>query len=221
MQQGRCEAAVDGANKGLADGDPKAYFLVGMMHLKGLCIAAAPERAIPYFEPAAKAGHVHSAYMLAMMHGLGTGAAQSYAQAGRWTVAIMDIGKQGSGRAASAPAGPIDANEATAMGVMGTIAAIVRDRLLYPMPSARLSGASVSATLRLNLGPQGLRHEVADSRSAMQDDVASATVRRSNLPHREALEEVVADAIRELPPFPTPERSYDLSVTYVFNLRYR
>lgn len=218
MRQGRCEAAVDAANKGLTEGDPQAYFVVGLMHLKGLCIAAVPAQAVTYFEPAVKSGHADSAYMLTMMHGLGLGVPQSYAQAGRWTIALMDIAKLKEGGPGGG-AGPIQSGEALAWGVIGTVAAVVRDRLLYPKRGARLGGESVSVKLRLALDAAGVRYELLDATSQMQDDARSAILRRSSQPHLDAMHEVVETAIRELPPFPPASRSIEITIPYNFTLK--
>ena len=218
MSQGRCEAAVDAANKGLMAGDPQAYFVVGLMHLKGLCIAEAPAQAVPYFEPAAKAGHADSAYMLVMMHGLGLGVPQSYAQAGRWTTALSDIAKlNGKGRGSGE--GPLQADETFSWGVVGTVSAVVRDRMLYPKQGARLGGETVSVKLKLTLAAEGVRYEFLDATSGMQDDVRSATLRRSTQPHLEAMQEVVDAAIRELPPYPPNGLSVELTVPFLFYLK--
>lgn len=219
LRQGRCEAAVDAANQGLKDGDPEAYFVVGLMHLKGLCIASVPAQAVQYFEPAAKAAHTDSAYMLTMMHGLGLGVPQSYAQAGRWTLAMRDIHAL---KAGAAPAsGAIDAEDAAAWGVIGTVAAITRDRLLYPPSGARIGAESVSLKLRLVLGPDGVHYDFRNVTSGVQDDASSAILRRSSQPHLDAFEAVVEAAIDELPPFQAPRQVIRLDVPYRFNVKAR
>lgn len=219
MHQGRCEAAVDAANKGLKEGDPHAYFVVGLMHLKGLCIAAAPAQAVQYFEPAARAAHADSAYMLVMMHGLGLGVQQSYAQAGRWTTALSDIAALKRGGADGRSTSPIDAREAFSWGVVGTVSAVVRDRLLYPKQGARTGGESVSVTLKLTVGPEGVRYELLDPTSRMQDDARSSILRRSTQPHLDAMQEVVEDAIRELPAYPATVVPVVMSIPYSFFLK--
>lgn len=218
MRQGRCEAAVDAANKGLMEGDPQAYFVVGLMHLKGLCIAAAPAQATQYFEPAAKAAHADSGYMLVMMNGLGLGVPQSYAQAGRWTIALMDIARLKDG-GAGAGAGPIEVGDAAAWGVIGTVAAVVRDRLLYPKSGARLGGESVSVKLRLSLESERVRYELLEATSQMQDDARSSILRRSSQPHLDAMHEVVETAIRELPAYPVMGRKIEFTIPYSFTLK--
>lgn len=225
MREGRCEAAVDGVNRGLQDRDAQAFFVVGLMYLKGLCIASAPERAQAYLEPAAKAGHQEAAYMLALMYGLGTGVPQNYAQAGRWTIALMDIARAKAGRAgapvaesASEP-GRLDASLAASYGVIGTAAALVRDRLLYPEGRARLQSDRVDLRLTLTLDADGIRYSLSDAEGSISSDMRSSVLRRSTTPYLEAMQETVEAAIRALPPFEPPAQALSVSIPYKFNVR--
>ncbi len=225
MRQGRCEAAVDAVNRGVQDRDAQAFFVVGLMYLKGLCIAAAPERAPAYFEPAAKAGHQEAAYMLALMHGLGIGVPQSYAQAGRWTIALMDIARAKAGREGAPVAesatepGRLDAGLAASYGVIGAAAALVRDRLLYPERGARLQSENVDVRLTLTLDGSGVRYSLSDAEGSISSDMRSSMLRRSTTPHLEAMQETVEAAIRALPPFEAPAQALSLSIPYKFTVR--
>lgn len=220
LTQGRCEAAVDDVNAGLKDGDPHAYYLVGLMHLRGLCVKARPERAAAYLEPAAKAGEAGAARLLVMMHGLGLGLAQSYAQAGRWAIAADDIRRAREPlAAASAPGtGPVAVDDAEKLGVLATVHAAVVHRMAYPRAGARIQAENVSLVVTLAIGPQGISYVVADRVAAIQAELAgSAIVRRSSVPHGEQVQEMLDELIRELPPLP----AVDTPFVIPFEIRFR
>jgi hypothetical protein len=225
MMQGRCEAGVESANRGLKDGDSKAYFLVGFMRLKGLCVTASPDRAASYLELAAKAGQRDAARLLVMMHGFGIGVPQSYAQAGRWMVAFMDIAALSKGEApsyvdhgASAP-GQISLPTAERLGVIGSVASAVQDRLQYPGRGATLSARTVDLVLSLRLGPDGLRYSLSRIRSEIEQDLNSAIARRSAQPHIQQIQDVVEAVIEELPPYDLPASVTLIRIPYRFLLR--
>lgn len=220
MRADRCEEAVDVVNKGLAGGEVEAYQLTGLMYLKGLCLAADPTKAPRYFEPAAKAGNVDSARYLAMMHGLGMGVPQSYAQAGRWTQAWYDIlGLRN--RAAPQSATALDAEQAAYQGVLGTVAAAVQDRVIYPRGGARLQASDMDVRLVLQLGPEGVAYGFFDARSGIEEDIQSTILRRSGKPHLEAIEDAVDKVLQELPSYPRPAKPQRINIPYSFRLMSR
>lgn len=217
MRANRCEEAVEGVNKGLAAGEVEAYYLTGLMYLRGLCLAADAAQAPRYLEPAAKAANADAARYLTMMHGLGLGVPQSYAQAGRWLQAWVDIVAVRN-QGVPPPSGALDVQLTEQRGVLGTVAAAVQERVLYPRRGARLQATEVNVKLILELGPEGLRYGFADARSGIDDDVQSMILRRSHEPHLEAIESVVDKVLEELPPYPRPAKPQRIAIPYHFRL---
>lgn len=225
LAQGRCKAALEPLNEGLKQGDPESYFLVGLMYVKGLCVAAAPERGPAYLEPAAKAAQADAARLLVMMHGFGLGVPQSYAQAGRWMIALMDIEAIRKGRSPSfvddqgKPFERLDSASAEALGVLGSVAVAVQDRVMYPKPGAGLAAGTVELELNLRLDALGIHHSFTNVRSKVEYDIQSTIVRRSPQPHVELLEQVVEEVIKELPPYPPQAKTASLVIPYAFVLK--
>ena len=217
MRADRCEEAVDVVNKGLASGEVEAYHLTGLMYLKGLCLAADSSKAQRYFEPAAKAGNANSARYLTMMHGLGLGVPQSYAQAGRWMQAWIDIlGLRTKG--VKEASGPLDVEATARLGVLGTVASVLQDRVQYPRRGARMQASEVNVKLILELGAEGLQYGFADAKSTIEDDIQSTILRRSNEPHLEAIETAVDKLIEELPPYPRSTQPVRVGIPFRFRL---
>ena len=213
----RCEAAVGEVNKGLTEGEVDAYYLTGLMYLRGLCLRADASAAPRYFEPAAKAAHIDAARYLTMMHGLGRGVPQSYAQAGRWFQAYLDIQRMRNG-GEPPPTTALDARFAEQWGVLGTVAAAVQERVQYPRRGARLQASDVEVRVVLELGPEGLKYGLFDARSGIETDVQSAVLRRSHEPQLEAIETVLEEVIDELAPYPKPEKPMRIAIPYRFRL---
>lgn len=218
MRADRCEEAVDVVNKGLASGEVEAYHLTGLMYLKGLCLAADSAKAQRYFEPAAKAGNADSARYLTMMHGLGLGVPQSYAQAGRWMQAWIDILRLREPGATLTPGETLDAGYAERMGVVGTVAAVLQDRVQYPRRGASVRVREVNVVLILELGPEGLRYRFADDLNSIEDDTQGSIRRHSNASHLEAIETVLDKLLEELPPYSRPARSARVAIPFRFRL---
>ena len=133
LEAGRCEQLRDVINTGLAAGDRDLYYLAGFMFARGKCVAQDGVRAAKLLETAAKAAQPDAALELVLMHGMGRGLAQSYAQAGRWALAAQDIGAL-SACPLPAPttcAGPrtLDADYAASLGYVGTIHALVNEHV--------------------------------------------------------------------------------------------
>ena len=220
MRADRCEEAVDVVNKGLASGEVEAYHLTGLMYLKGLCLAADSSKAQRYFEPAAKAGNADSARYLTMMHGLGMGVPQSYAQAGRWMQASIDISglRTRDVRDVKEASEPLDVEAAARLGVLGTVVAALQDRVQYPKRGARTQASEVNVKLILELGPEGLQYGFADANSSREDDIQTTILRRSNEPHLEAIETAVDKLIEELPPYARPAQRQRVAIPFRFRL---
>jgi hypothetical protein len=218
MRADRCEEAVDVVNKGLAGGDVEAYYLTGLMYLKGLCLAADSSKAQRYFEPAAKAGNANSARYLTMMHGLGLDVPQSYAQAGRWMQAWIDILRLSEPGATLTPGETLDAGYAERMGVVGTVAAVLQDRVQYPRRGASVRVSEVNVVLVLDLGPEGFRYRFADDLNSIEDDIQGSVRRHSNAAHLEAIETVLDKLLEELPPYSRPARSSRVAIPFRFRL---
>jgi hypothetical protein len=220
LLQGRCEVAADALNEGLKDGDPTAYYMVGLMYLKGYCVKADPARAPTYLEPAAKAAQRDAARTLVMMHGLGVGVPQSYAQAGVWFYAWGDIIKAhvspSEAPASSAVNSPrqIGAEDAVTWGVIGTVAASVQDKLLYPRNKSVRTAAEVSMDLSVEFGPAGLQARANNTRADAAD--LRGITSYSTQPHEEAVRDAVDEVIKSLPPYPLPQRKVGIVVPYRF-----
>lgn len=217
MRANRCEAAVEAVNKGLVAGEVEAYYLTGLMYLRGLCVTADPAMAPRYLEPAAKAAHADAARYLTMIYGMGLGVPQSYAQAGRWLQAWVDIFTLRS-QGVPPPSGTLDVQLTEQRGVLGTVAALVQERVQYPRRGARLQASEVNVKLILELGPEGLRYGLFDARSGIDDDVQSMVLRRSNEPHLEAIETVVDKVLEDIPPYPRTDKPQRIAIPYRFRL---
>lgn len=217
MRAERCEEAVDIVNKGLGTGEVEAYYMTGLMYLKGLCLAGDPSKASRYLEPAARAGSADAARYLVMMHGFGQGVPQSFAEAGRWTQAWNDI-RGVRDQATPDTSKVLDAEQSAYRGVLGTVAAAVQDRVLYPRRGARLQASEVNVRLVLELGPDGVLYGLFDSRSGIDDDLKSTILRRSGQPHLEAIEDAVDKVLQELPAYPRPTKPQRVAIPYRFSL---
>lgn len=132
LDAGRCEALQPIINAGLKDGDRDLYYVAGFMFSRGTCVSPDTSRALTLLETSARAGQSDAALELILVHGMGRGVPQSYAQAGRWVQAAADMGRldicgqQSSSAAASAcDAARLDADYAAALGHVGTVHALV------------------------------------------------------------------------------------------------
>jgi hypothetical protein len=132
LDAGRCEALQPIINAGLADGERDLYYVAGFMFSRGMCVSPDTSRALKLLEAAARAGQSDAAMELVLVHGMGRGVPQSYAQAGRWAQAVADMGKlhicdqqSNSAPTGSCGAGPLDADYAAALGHAGTVHALV------------------------------------------------------------------------------------------------
>ena len=132
LEAGRCEEARSVINAGLAEEDRDIQFLAGFMFSRGMCVKSDGARAARLLETAAKAAQADAATELVLMHGMGRGLAQSYAQAGRWGRAAADIGalstcpEKPDGPACNKPK-TLDVDYATALGYVATIHALAAD----------------------------------------------------------------------------------------------
>jgi len=124
-----CEGALVPLNLGVKAGDPRAYTITGMLLSKGVCVLADVKRAMPFLEIAARHGDAAAAEYLVVVHGLGRGVSQNFAEAGRWAVALLEV-HAASGVATGAiraDAKQLDAADAAAFGRAATIHARARE----------------------------------------------------------------------------------------------
>lgn len=219
LEAGRCGKAVDRVNAGLKEGEPAAYYFVGTMHLRGLCVPKAPEKARAYLEPAARAGYYGAARLLIEMYGRGVGVPQSYAEAGRWAVAMLDI--SGALRpAASAPASgqsapkeniPVD--KAIFMGVLGTVRSLVQERMEHPFESYRTFDAAreTDVEVTMTLSAEGLSYAVRAAHGGGSPRPSAAQV--------EALQKLLDEIVKELAPAPAVSDTFTGNFKVAFRLR--
>jgi hypothetical protein len=133
LAQGRCRAGGEKLNIGLAERDPEAYFVAGFMYARGVCVNADVSRGVPLLEVAAKSGWMEAARELTLIHGSGRGVPQSYAEAGRWAVAMLDIMalRAGSAQASQVPTvnGALPIDSAQGYGYAVTVHELAGDRV--------------------------------------------------------------------------------------------
>jgi hypothetical protein len=125
LRDGLCRDGAAKLNEGLAEKDPHAYFVAGFMFARGVCVAADVKRALPLLEVSAKSGWLDAARELVLIHGSGRGVQQSYAEAGRWAVAMSDIQALRSGSpdrsVVPASARALEAKSAAAFGYLAAL----------------------------------------------------------------------------------------------------
>jgi hypothetical protein len=206
----RCEAAVEGLNRGLKAGDPQAYYWTGALLHYGVCLKADPGRAVPYLELAAKHRIAKAARLLVLTHGLGRGVPQSYVEAGRWTQASHDIHEIVATKqdlSAEDKAERVDLSEWALLGVAGTLWMMLPDKVSHPnIQSFRYRGVDRGgATVTLVIGPSGLSYRLSN---VSADGESQDTTRRrtSEAAFRSQIEAGLDAALRELPPFELPAK---------------
>jgi TPR repeat protein len=200
MEKGRCEQARPIVNAGLADGDPQVFYLAGYMFSRGLCVAPDPARALKLLEAAAKAGQADAAMELTLMHGMGRGVPQSYAQAGRWAMAAADIEALSSVKAVAAGPKTIDAGTASALGYIGTVHALVADEVRVKRPEwiQQMTERDVAVRVTVAWPDRALRTEASRSGGPLQD--VATTFVSGAAPMVDQLKAAYAKAIRTAPP---------------------
>jgi hypothetical protein len=222
LSRERCEQAVDGFNRGLKEGDPQAYYWTGAMLHYGLCLKQDPARAVPYLELATKHGVAKAARLLVLTHGLGRGVPQSYAEAGRWTRAGLDIealAKQGRGKSAVELAHTMPTSSWVSLGVAGTFHALVGDKTTHPsMQSFSYRGSDEgSVEVLVNLGQDGLTYTLSKVTVAEKAAPSGLRARIASTAFRAELEAGFAAAMKELPAYPRPGEP----AQYLFEVAFR
>ncbi len=94
LDQKNCEAATDALNKGMANNEPRSFFIAGQLFEYGICLKVDPAKSASTYERAALLGDTEAARSLAVLHARGAGVPQSYREAGRW-YGVMRQEKQG------------------------------------------------------------------------------------------------------------------------------
>lgn len=194
LLDGSCEKAAEHTNTGLGAGDPAAYYLAGMMFNLGLCVQPNAARAKPLLETAAKHRHAGAARALVVIHGIGRGVEQSYAEAGRWAVAVQDISRLASAAADSAPDlsnGRLDADWAARLGYLATVHLLSEERIAYPKQGVRRSATSVDVAVTVSIpGPS----VSVEAKRTGNDEAAGSTG-----PFAARVRETYDQVIRDLP----------------------
>jgi hypothetical protein len=224
LSKERCEAAVDGFNRGLKEGDPQAYYWTGAMLHYGLCLKQDPGRAVPYLELATKHGVAKAARLLVLTHGLGRGVPQNYAEAGRWTQAGRDIAtlaRQGRGMSPQERALTMQTSSWAILGVAGTFHALVGDKTVHPnMQSISYRGGDQgSVDIVVSLGPDGLTFQLSEVKLSAAMAAGGLRSRSAATAFRAELEAGFAAALQELPDYPRPTKSYPFEFEVAFRGR--
>lgn len=211
LAQGRCRDGVERLNAGLSERDPQAYFVAGFMYARGLCVAVDVTRALPLLEVAAKAGWMEAARELALIHGSGRGVAQSYAESGRWAVAMLDImdlrlGIKPRTRDVGAN-GSLDVQSAQAYGYLVTVHELAGDGVRSLMDDRRnLPAIPMLLKVEVTLNLPGPRLDIELGSAERQRD-ASGSRPLGQTGATRLIGEVRAvydAAMKRLPPPPVP-----------------
>ncbi|QTN25458.1 sel1 repeat family protein [Rhizobacter sp. AJA081-3] len=221
LKQGRCEAVIESLNRGLKEGERRSYFLMGYIFYRGDCVKRDPARARPYLETAAKHGESAAAKLLVQMHGLGQGVAQSYVEAGRWTLAQTDISRLEAGKPAATPEQAkreSDVRYLQALGILSTVWASMQDKIVHPSREleARTHANNAQLPVSMRVGPMGITYSFSSAPAEIETDLQTAVLRRSTAPYQERVQDAIAAAIVELPPFPTPEATAEIRSVIAF-----
>lgn len=228
LEAGRCQDVLGLVNAGLADGDRDIYFLAGFMFSRGLCVKPDGARAARLLEASAKAAQGDAAMELVLMHGMGRGVPQSYAQAGVWARAASDIGElnvcdpNDSAAAASNACGKtLDVDYAIALGRVATIHALATDEVRARRREfiRQIQGGEVRLRVTVSTPALALRFEGGMGDEPLKD-VSRRFVRESGKIVellKVAYEKAVADA-PAAPPCSQAACTFHSARTYGFRL---
>lgn len=224
LKQGRCEAVVESLNRGLKEGERRSYFLMGYIFYRGDCVKRDPARARPYLETAAKHGEHAAAKLLIQMHGLGQGVPQSYVEAGRWTIAALDIMRLRDGKPEATPEQRKqegDANYLQSLGILSTVWASMQDKIEHPSfgLEARLYARKAEVPVTIRVGPMGVTYSLSAVPAEIDTDLRTAVMRMSTAVYHERVQAAIAAAIAELPPFPTPQAQAQVGSVIAFSIK--
>jgi hypothetical protein len=185
LRSGKCEDAASALNAGLGEGDRDAYFLAGFMFARGVCVSSDGARAARLRELATKAGQGDAAMELVLLHGMGRGVPQSYAEAGRWARAARDIlalkvvGESQASAAASGTQHPrfLDVEYASRLGYSATIHALAGDEVRAKGDEAIFRLRESMVTVRVVVAGPGLPlHIEAGKNGGALRDVSTVSV---------------------------------------------
>ncbi len=147
LEQQNCEAATDALNKGMANNEPKSFFIAGQLFEHGICLKTDPARSASVYERAALLGDAASARSLALLHARGAGVPQSYKEAGRW-YAVMRGEKKGAETLNAESYATADAMAKTYVQAVHDLA---EQRMAYPREA---TAAKVTGKVRVRFDPR-------------------------------------------------------------------
>ena len=147
LEQKNCEAASDALNKGMANNEPKSFYLAGQLFEYGVCLKTDPAKAAALYERAALLGDNESARLLAGLHARGAGIAQSYKEAGRW-YAVMQQDKKGL---ETPSADSYAAPDVVAKTYVEAVHDFAEQRMAYPREAVT---AGVTGKVRVRFDPK-------------------------------------------------------------------
>lgn len=190
LDQKNCEAATDALNQGMANNEPKSFFITGQLFEFGICLKADPARAALIYERAALLGDTESARSLALLHARGAGVPQSYKEAGRWYGVMRQEKKGVETPGAEAYATP----DAIAKTYTAAVHDLAEQRMVYPTEA---SVQGVVGAVKVRFDPRSGIATVVSSR----DNVGLSAIHLGPNKHlfERSLLAGYADAIKLLP----------------------
>lgn len=227
LRAGQCRDGAAKLNEGLTESDPHAYFVAGFMFARGVCVAVDVKRALPLLEVAAKSGWYEAAQELVLIHGRGRGVVQSYAEAGRWAVAMSDIAALRSGKpdrsAVPASARSIEAKSAEAYGYLVTLHEFAGDAIRMVMTDGTFpTGVPVKLDVAVELRLPGPSISVGEPVVERLRDTTGGRPfgPTSELFFASRVREIYERALKDLPkPESLPELQMRVEQSYSFALR--
>lgn len=147
LDQKNCEAATDALNKGMANNEPKSFFIAGQLFEYGVCLKVDPAKSASVYERAALLGDTEAARSLAVLHARGAGVPQSYQEAGRWYGVMRQERNSPEAPSGVSYAGP----DAIAKTYTNAVHDLAEQRMSYPREAAV---ASVTGKVRVRFDPR-------------------------------------------------------------------
>ena len=147
LDQKNCEAATDALNKGMANNEPKSFYIAGQLFEYGICLKTDPAKSAAVYERAALLGDTEAARSLALLHARGAGVAQSYQEAGRWYAVMRGEKKGVETQSAESYAAP----DAVAKTYTEAVSDFSEQRMTYPREAAV---AGVTGKVRVRFDPR-------------------------------------------------------------------
>ena len=201
-----CGKAIEYLNKGLEGQETDAVGLAGMLYSRGVCLQRDPDKALAMLGLATRFGHAPSAAELVLMHGLGRGAPQDYAEAGRWAIAAMDIlnlsRSKPAGGAESCGEEALDVARASGVGYLATVHLRAAELLKAPDLSSLAPGRPLIIEVGLRLAEGKPTVEMTRFKRSAVGALVAVEGRAAARSAIDALESAYQRAASEVPPAP-------------------